>query len=118
MWRITYHVIPKPENPRFGECGGAYVNCWILYAWQDGAGALAKYELEKEWVITGPAEFSWYDSIDELVPGHRDREFFEQAIIDGGCFVYDWYPLDADHDEDFDLDHEMPGDAKALKTEH
>jgi len=66
MWLITYHAVPKPNSPDFKEVGGAYVNCWILYAWQDGAEHLAKFEVEKEWVITDTEEISWYEVEDLL----------------------------------------------------
>ena len=49
MWVITYHVVPKPGTKEFDKSGGAYVDFWILYTWQDGAEPLAKYEVEKEW---------------------------------------------------------------------
>ena len=64
MWLIRYHVIPKPNSPEFQKIGGAYVNCWILFAWQDGAEHLAKYEIEKEWIITETDDISWVESDD------------------------------------------------------
>jgi hypothetical protein len=99
MWLISYHVIPKPNSPEFKKSGGAYVNCWILYAWQDGAEHLARYEVEKEWTITETEEISWYEinDFDEL---DEDKQYFLQSQIDGGCFVYYYYPLGAEDEDD------------------
>ena len=117
MWMITYHAVPKPGTSEFEKSGGAYVNCWILYAWQDGAEHLSRYEVEKEWTITETVEISWVeeDDIDE-----DNREYFEQALIDGGTFVFNMYPLnaaDAD-DEDLEPDEETGMSEKQLKTNH
>ena len=103
MWLITYHVIPKPNSPEFQKSGGAFVNCWILYAWQDGAEHLAKYEVEKEWTIIETDEISWTE-LDDFDEVDEDKQYFLQSQIDGGCFVYYHYPLDAEdeNDEDFE----------------
>jgi len=112
MWLICYHVIPKPNSPDFQKSGGAYVNCWILYAWQDGAEHLAKYEVEKEWIITDTEEISWVE-VDDFDDNSEEKEYFSQAQIDGGCFVYHHYPLNAgDEDEDF----EDVNDSRLLNT--
>ena len=118
MWRISYHVVPKPNSPAFEKCGGAYVNCWILFAWQDGAELLAKYEVEKEWTITEPAEISWYEpgDIDDDSP---HKEYYDQAAIDGGCFVFHQYELESEgSDEDFELENATTKNKKVLKTGH
>jgi hypothetical protein len=95
MWLITYHAVPKPNSPEFQKSGGAYVSCWILYTWQDGAEALSRYEVEKEWTITDTEEISWYD-VGDIEDDSPHKEFFDQAMIDGGTFVYNLYPIDAD----------------------
>jgi hypothetical protein len=117
MWLIRYHVVPKPNSPEFQKSGGAYVNCWILYAWQDGAEYLAKFEVEKEWIITETDEISWVE-LDDF-DDEEDREYFLQAQIDGGCFVYHHYPLNAeDIDEDFELENSTTNNQKIIRTEH
>lgn len=118
MWVITYHVTPKPGTPEFNNSGGAYVDCWILYAWQDGAEYLAKYEVEKEWVITETLGTSWIEE-KEIAKDDDDREYYEQALIDGGTFVYNLYPLHAeDEDEDFEVDEETGMSEERLNTDH
>ena len=118
MWLISYHVVPKPNSPEFQKSGGAYVNCWILYAWQDGAEALARYEVEKEWTITNTEEVSWYEA-DDFNDDDEDKEYFDQAQIDGGTFVYSLYPLDAeDTDEDFEIENSTVSSDEKLKTGH
>ena len=116
MWLIRFHAVPKPNSSELQQTGGAYINCWILYAWQDGAEHLAKFEVEKEWLITEIEEITWieFEDLEET-----DREFFLQAQTDGGCFVYYHYPLEAkDEDEDFELENSTANNPKLTKTKH
>ncbi len=115
MWLIRYHVIPKLNSPEFQKSGGAYVNCWILYARQDGAEYLAKYEVEKEWAITETEEISWIE-IDDFDEEDEDKQYFLQSQIDGGCFVYYYYPLNANDENDEDF--EDINDSRLLNTDN
>ena len=118
MWLISYHVVPKPGTKAFDESDGAYVNCWILFAWQDGAELLAKHEVEKEWIITEPGEISWYDPGD-VTEDSPHREYYDQALIDGGCFVFHHYALDAKAvGEDSELENKTSTDEKIIRTGH
>lgn len=118
MWVITYHAIPKPGTPEFNKSGGAYVDCWILYAWEDGAEHLARYEVEKEWIITETIGISWFEDKD-VAKNEEDRQYFEQALSDGGTFIYNLYPLNAEEeDEDFEVDEETGLAEERLKTGH
>jgi len=118
MWVITYEAIPKPSNPEFGKSGGALIDCWILYAWEDGAKYLARYEVEKEWTILETVGASWYES-DDVPEEDPDRQYYDQVLIDGGTFVYNIYPLQADdNDEDFDLENATVSSDSRLKSGH
>jgi|GEM_PF-1315065 len=119
MWCITFHVVPKPATPEYEKSGGAYVDCWLLYAWEDGAEHLARYEVEKEWIIIGEQGRSWIDFKD-FEPGDPDIEYFDQAMIDGGTFVYNLYPLKADdeRDEDFEIENATSSDRRLLRNDN
>lgn len=118
MWLITYEVIPKPNTPAFNECGGAYVSCWILFAWQDGAEHLARYEVEKEWLIVQTEEISWVES-DDIAIDSENRQYFEQALVDGGTFAYFQFPIEAEsEDEDFEIENSSVSSDRKLKTSH
>jgi len=118
MWVITYEAIPKPGTEEFGKSGGGFINCWILYAWEDGAKHLARYEVEKEWTIIEEVESSWYES-DDIPEEDANRQYYDQALIDGGTFDYNTYPLEADDgDEDFDLDNSSVSSDTKLKSGH
>lgn len=118
MWLITYNVIPKPDSSEFQKVGGAYVNCWILFAWQDGAEHLARFEVEKEWTIIETDGIDWYDPGD-IEDDSPHKEYYDQAVMDGGCFVFHNYPLEtSDSDEDFELDNATSKDGRVLKTGH
>jgi hypothetical protein len=44
---------------------------------------------------------------------------FDQAVIDGGTFVYNTYPLEADEeDEDFEMENTTASTDKRLKSDH
>lgn len=118
MWLITFHAIPKPGTPEFEKSGGAYVNCWILYAWEDGAEHLARYEVEKEWIIIEKVSASWIED-EDIAKDDEDREYYDQVLIDGGTFVYNMYPLNADEaDEDFEVEDETGFSEERLGTDH
>ncbi|HQU92456.1 MAG TPA: hypothetical protein PLK77_09180 [Pyrinomonadaceae bacterium] len=119
MWVITYHAIPKPGTDEFNKSGGAYVDCWILYAWEDGAEYLARYEVEKEWTIIEKVGASWIED-EDIAKDDEDREYYEQVLLDGGTFVYNKYPLDAndEDDEDFQVDEETGFSEGRLRTDH
>lgn len=113
MWLITYHAIPKPNTPEFNVSGGAYVNCYILFAWQDGAEHLARYEVEKEWTIIETEDVRWVE-VEDFIEDPENKEYFLQAQIDGGTFVFHNYPLDAEDTDDEDFEDVV--DPRLLRT--
>ena len=100
MWMITYHVIPKPRTPAFADCGGAYVNCFIVHASQEGAEQIATFEVEKEWSILTLEEISWFEDDYDFPTDDPRREYFEEALVDGSIFVFHEYPIGADEEDD------------------
>ena len=45
-------------------------------------------------------------------------DYFLQAQIAGGCFVFYNYSLDAEDDEDFNLENSTANNPKLTRTEH
>ncbi|MEP7211577.1 MAG: hypothetical protein ABI791_00770 [Acidobacteriota bacterium] len=118
MWLIRYHAVPKADTPAFAESGGAYVQCWILWAWQDGAENLARFEVEKEWIITENEETSWYEP-DDFTDDDDNKQYVDEAMMYGGCFVFHHYPLNAlESDEDFDVENATTSNRDLLKKNH
>lgn len=79
---------------------------------------LARYEVEKGWTITEHTGSSWYEP-GEIKETDNYYQYYSQAEIDGGCFVYHMYPLDAeDVDEDFELENATTTNIKLVNRNH
>lgn len=121
MFFFTYLAVPTPDAKEFHDAGGAYVNCWIQGSDRDGAeqrsrDLIQEYgwtveALEEGAVVTGEA----YGHDDE------DREFYEQALVEGEVLVFNTWPRqdeegEEDGDEDDDDEDGEEDDGDGLKT--
>ena len=112
MFFFTFLATPTPDAKEFHDSGGAYVNCWIQsgdrYQAEGRASDLIKEygwsvdALEEGAIVTSEA----YDDDDE------DREFFEQALVEGEVLVFNTWPRD-EEDED-DEEEEEDGETEPL----
>lgn len=101
MFFFTFLATPTPKAKEFHDAGGAYVSCWIQSGDRYGSEARAKELIE---------EYGW--SVEALEEGavvtreaygddDEDREFFEQALVEGEVLVFNTWPRgDEDEDED------------------
>jgi len=96
-----YEAVPLPESEDFGKSGGAYINCWLKAQSQEEAAQLASaFIQERGWkVVSVEAEcrevpHSLYSEDDD------DREHYDQAMIDGECYVLHQWPIDAQESDD------------------
>ena len=107
MWLITFEAFPNPkQNPDdFKEFGGAYVNCWIDFALENGAVELAKFYIKQNgWkphkIID---ENVWFDKED--CETTEQKIYFDEAIECGATLVWHKYPFESEEiDEDFELE--------------
>ena len=117
MFFLTYLATPTPDAKEFADTGGAYVHCWIqaeerAEAEQRASGLIHDYgwsveALEEGATVTGDT----YSEEDE------DREFYEEALMEGAVLVFNTWPRDGevgdeedwDEDEEDDDDEEGPG---------
>jgi hypothetical protein len=98
MWLFTIHAIPDDKSPDFKEVGGAYVNCWINFALEDGAELLAKFYIQQnDWIVLEVSEISWVEEEDYPIDDPK-RKYFQEAQADGTSFVYHQYPLEDEED--------------------
>lgn len=106
MFFFTFLASPTEHAREFHDSGGAYVNCWIQetdrhraekratdliheYGWSVDA-------LEEGAIVTGDA----YDEDDE------DREFYEQALVEGEVLVFNTWPRGEEDEEYEEVDEE------------
>jgi len=92
MFFLTFLATPTPDAKEFHDAGGAYVSCWIQSAERQAAEERARdliqdygwsvEELEEGAIVTGAD----YD------PGDEDREFYEQALVEGEVLVFNTWP--------------------------
>lgn len=100
MFMIRLHATPSQESPDHGQCGGAYINCWIV------AGSFEEATQRAQRDVRG---FGWQpESVERAVritreecDNERARELFDQAMIDKEVYEFHTYPV-----EDVDVDEE------------
>lgn len=110
MFFYTFLAVPTPDAKEFQDSGGAYVNCWIR---SDGSDRYQAEERAKALIH----EYGW--SVEALEEGaivnsesydedDEDREFFEQALVEGEVLVFNTWPRGED-DEDEEEEEEGDG---------
>lgn len=110
MYLLTFLAVPTSDAKEFHESGGAYVNCWIQsgerYAAEQRARDLIQdygwsvEDLEEGAIVTSTD----YDKDDE------DREFYEQALVEGEVLVFNTWPRGEEAEEDEEEGDEDEGD--------
>lgn len=107
MHFFTYLAHPTEDAEEFADSAGAYVNCWILSDSREAAEQTATRMI---------AEYGWaVDSLedagtvteDDYAEDDDDREFYEQALVEGEVLVFNTWPAGDEDDEDEDEDEEV-----------
>lgn len=106
---FTFLALPTPEAQEYEQAGGAYVNCWIVSddraeAEQRASGLITDYG----WSVEALEEHSTVTSAD-YSDDDEDRQFYEQALVEGEVLVFNTWPA-GDEDEDDDGDEEEDED--------
>lgn len=109
MHFLTFLVVPTPDAKEFHESGGAYVSCWI----QSGERSVAEQRArdliqDYGWSVEGLEEGAIVTSAD-YDQDDEDREFYEQALVEGEVLVFNTWPRgeeDGEDDEEGDEDEE------------
>ena len=111
MFFFTFLAVPTPDAKEFHDSGGAYVNCWIRGDGSDRYQAEARAsDLIKEygWSVEALEEGAIVNS-ESYGEDEEDREFFEQALVEGEVLVFNTWPR-GEGDEEYDEDEEEEGD--------
>lgn len=118
MFLLTYLAAPTPDAKEFHDSGGAYVSCWIQNQDREGAEKRATELIEEYgWSVEALQDGSVVTSAD-YAGDDDDREFYEQALVEGEVLVFNTWPRGGDDDEeDDDLDDEEEDDDEDLENE-
>ena len=112
MFFYTFLAVPTPDAKEFHDSGGAYVNCWIRSDVSD------RYQAEERakdliheygWSVEALEEGAVVDS-GSYGEDDEDREFFEQALVEGEVLVFNTWPRGDEDGEDDEEDEEEEGD--------
>jgi hypothetical protein len=112
MFFYTFLAVPTPDAKEFHDSGGAYVNCWIRSDGRDRHQAEARAnDLIREygWSVEALEEGAIVNSESYGEDG-EDREFFEQALVEGEVLVFNTWPRGDDDDGEDEEDDEEDGD--------
>jgi hypothetical protein len=107
MFFFTFLATPTPEAKEYSDTGGAYVHCWVQgeqrgEAEQRASGLIHDYG----WSVEALEEGATVTSAD-YAEEDEDREFYEEALMEGAVLVFNTWPRDEedqDGEEDWDWD--------------
>ena len=122
MFFFTFLAVPTPDAKEFLDSGGAYVNCWIQSRDRHDAEQRAKELIEEYGWSVEALEEGAIVTRDADDAGDEDREFYEQALVEGEVLVFNTWPRgedDGDEDddgEDFDEEEGEDDGGDDLKT--
>jgi hypothetical protein len=99
MFFFTFRAVPTPDAKEFFDSAGAYVACWIQNSSRDLAEERAA-ELIREygWSVESLEEGAVVASEDYALDD-EDREFYEQALVEGEVLVFNTWPRTEDEEE-------------------
>jgi len=96
IYFLGFRARPGVRLKESEELGGAYVNCWIKADSSDEAHSTAfEYLASEGWIVEGVE----HECRLVTEPNEEARERFEQAQIDGECYVFHNWPI-GDHSEE------------------
>jgi hypothetical protein len=100
MYLLTFLAVPTPDAKEFHESGGAYVSCWIQNGDRHTAEQRARDLIQEYgWSVEGLEEGAIVTSAD-YDRDDEDREFYEQALVEGEVLVFNTWPRGEEDEED------------------
>jgi hypothetical protein len=82
-------------------CGGAYINCWVkAQSEEEASKSVSAMIRERGWKIVSIEE-ECREVTEALYAEHEEsREYYDQAAVEGECYVFHQWPVDAHDDDD------------------
>ena len=97
---FAYEARPLPQSEDFGQCGGAYINCWVKAESEIDAIQMAVKDIkENKWEIVAVEKESRVITDESYVEDPSGLEYYQSATLDGECYVYHRWPNEL-QDED------------------
>jgi len=84
---------------QYADLGGAFVNCWVDAASEREAVAIAQAKVREAAWEPEPTESVGLVTIDDYTDGATEREYFEQALLDGVVIVFHNWPAGAPEED-------------------
>jgi hypothetical protein len=101
IFYVLYEATPGGDSEDFQTCGGAYVNCWVQADSEQEAQRLASAAIaERGWTILSVEEECCEVTEDWYAEGDEERQYYEQAITDGECYVFHQWPVEPQEGDD------------------
>ena len=112
MHFFTFLAQPTPNAEEFANFEGAYVHCWILKDSREEAQARAA-DLIREygWSVENLEDFGTVTS-DDYAEEDEDREFYEEALVEGEVLVFNAWPRGEEDEDAEDEDEEVDDEEK------
>lgn len=103
MFCFTIHATPDPDREQDAAAegsAGAYVNCWIDYADEEGAEVLARHYLTEAGWLPGKTEDVGYLERDGCSEDEHDLQCFDEAVEYGSSLCFHLYPPEGEECEE------------------
>jgi hypothetical protein len=101
IFYTIYEAIPLPESEDFEVCGGAYINCWVKAQSEEEASKSASAVIhERGWKVVSIQEECREVTEALYAEDEEGRGYYDQAVVDGECYVFHQWPVDAQDDDD------------------
>jgi hypothetical protein len=102
MFFLTFHAVPTPDAKEFLNAGGAYVSCWIQSTERsDAEKRAAELIQDYGWSVEALEDGAIVTGAD-YAQDDEDREFYEQALVEGEVLVFTTWPRGEGEEEDGD----------------
>jgi hypothetical protein len=101
VFYVQYEASPSPGSENFETAGGAFVNCWVKATSKRKACEEASAAIkESGWTILAVEE-QCREVDDGTYAGDAEGlEYYRQAVVDGECYVYHMWPVEAQEGDD------------------
>jgi hypothetical protein len=101
IFYTQYKAVPLPESEEFEVCGGAYINCWLkAQSEQEASNVACALLRDRGWKVVSVEEECRQVTASAYTEDAEGREYYDEAVTDGECYVFHQWPVDPQEDDD------------------